>query len=81
VSLVVVHDLDVVRITFTPQKADTPLIVDADTVLAIPVTVQRQPITRRRRQVAQFRCAVQLPQLSSGDLLDGLKPLAAPPVE
>jgi hypothetical protein len=75
---VVVHDLDVVRITFTPQKADTPLIVDADTVLAIPVTVQRfEPIARRRRQVPQLRRAVQLPQLSSGYLLDGLKSPAA----
>jgi len=79
---VIVHDFDFVGITLAPLKADAPLVVDADTVLAIPVTVQRfQPITRTRRQVAQFRCAVQLPQLSSGDLLDGLKPLAAPPVE
>ena len=52
---VVVDDLDVVRIAIAPTKADAPLIVDTDAVLAGPVALELlQAITRRHSQV--FNC-------------------------
>jgi len=37
---VIVDDLDVVRVSVSPPKADAPLIVDADAVLALSITAQ-----------------------------------------
>jgi len=42
----VIDDLDVIRITLAPDKADAPLFVYPDTVLAFPVVMQ--PITEMR---------------------------------
>jgi hypothetical protein len=36
----VIHDFHIVRMTFSPAKADTPLIVDADAVLSAPFAEQ-----------------------------------------
>jgi hypothetical protein len=36
----VVGDLDAVRGTITPDKAQPPLVIDADAVLALPVALQ-----------------------------------------
>jgi len=36
----VIDDLDVIRITLAPDKADAPLFVYPDTVLAFPVVMQ-----------------------------------------
>src|ERR1700752_5476023 len=38
---VVVDDFDLVRIVVTPNKANPPLIVDADRMLSAPVALQR----------------------------------------
>jgi hypothetical protein len=38
---VVVHNLNVESIPVTPQETDTPLVVDADAVLAFSVALQR----------------------------------------
>ena len=40
-SLVVVDDLDVVRVAALPDEADAPLIVDPDRVLALPIAPER----------------------------------------
>jgi hypothetical protein len=41
----VVYDLNVVRIALAPAKANSPLIVDPDAVLAFPIAPQGfQPI-------------------------------------
>ena len=37
---VVVRDFDLHRSLFGPAKANTPLVVDADTVLTLPISVQ-----------------------------------------
>jgi len=67
-QLVVVHDLDVVRIPVTPHKTKTPSAVDADTVLPLPVAAQGfQAVPRRCRQIAQFSSAVQLAKFSASD--------------
>jgi hypothetical protein len=63
----IIHDFDIVGIAIAPDKADAPLVVDANAVLPFPITSQRfQVIARRRPQIAKFRGDVQLPQLSLG---------------
>jgi hypothetical protein len=64
-SLVVVHDLDLVGIPISPHKADPPLVVDSNTVLTTPVTTQRfQPIRRRYPQVIEARGGIQHDELA-----------------
>ena len=49
----VVHDFDVNGITIHPDKTDSPLIVDPNTVLSYPVSMQcLQSVRRRYAQVA-----------------------------
>lgn len=61
----IIYDLDIVRIAVTPNKADAPLIVDANAVLTRSIASKRlQTITGRRGEIAQFCCDIQLPQLS-----------------
>jgi hypothetical protein len=73
---VVICDLDFICIALPPDKADSPLIVDANTVLTLTVAVERlQPIAGRRREVAEFRSSIQLPQFPLSDPLDGPKSL------
>jgi len=65
---VVVHDLDVVGISVTPHKTKTPLDVDPDTALSLPLAAQGfQAVPGRRCQIAQFRSAVELAKLPAGD--------------
>jgi hypothetical protein len=40
-SLAVVDDLDLVGVTVVPAEADAPLVVDADAVLAVAITLER----------------------------------------
>jgi hypothetical protein len=57
---VVVDDFDVPRTLRRPDKAHTPLVVDADAVLAKAVTFERfQPIARWRGKVAKIQDGVQ----------------------
>jgi hypothetical protein len=72
----VIDDLDFMCVATPPRKADTPLIVDANTVLPFAVTPQGlKVIAWRRCQIAQFRCAVELTQFASGHKLNRAKPL------
>jgi hypothetical protein len=74
---VIIDNLDLVGVPVLPNKTNTPLVVDANTVLPLPATVQRfQPVPGRRCHVSQFRGTIQLPKLPPGDLLDRLKPSA-----
>jgi hypothetical protein len=67
----VVNDFDGFRTAVGPDKADSPLVIDADAVLASPATFQRfQPICRRRKQVPQFRRIVQHLQFACRHDLD-----------
>ena len=68
------------RIVFPPDKADSPLTVDANAVLAPTIAVKSlQPVARRRGEVAQFGGSVQLAQLSLTNSLEGPKPFNVPP--
>jgi hypothetical protein len=58
----VVHDFDVVRVTFAPAKTNAPLVVDAHAVLAAAIAVQQlESIARGRSHISQLDRAVQLP--------------------
>jgi len=64
----IVSDLDVVSVAFSPPKAHPPLIVDPDAVLSLailrellePVAWRNPQILERLRgiEVASFRCAI-----------------------
>jgi hypothetical protein len=74
---VIVHDLNFVSIALAPNEAKTPLVVNPNAILSLSVAMQSfQAISGRRCQIAQFRGAVQLPELASRDALDSLKAAA-----
>jgi hypothetical protein len=67
----IVHDRDIVDMTFLPPKANPPLLVDANTVLATPLTLERfQSIAWGHPQVFERLGVVQHAELSPSDLLD-----------
>lgn len=68
---VVVHDLHVGGIPFTPLEADSPLIVDPDAVLASAITPESfQPVAGWHTQIEKTLGVVQHSQLSPRCLLD-----------
>lgn len=70
----VVDNFNIVCVPVAPDKTKSPLVVDSNAVLSFSIAVQRlQAIARRCRQVAQFRGAIQLSQLSAGNMFDRLK--------
>jgi hypothetical protein len=59
--LVVIRDFDVDRLALLirPLKADSPLIVDADAVLALTVSTQSlESIPRRFAEIEELRCGI-----------------------
>jgi len=72
----IIHNLDFIRIAFLPDKADSPLIVDANAVSPLTVAMKSlQAVAGRRGQIAQFGGGIQLPQFPLSDPLEGPKPL------
>ena len=64
----IIHDFYFVGIAVTPNKADAPLLVDTNTVLAHSIRFERfQIIPGRRTQIAQLIGDVELAQLSLGN--------------
>src|SRR6266700_4012213 len=60
--LVIIDDLDIDRAgrAVRPLEADPPLVIDADAILTLPITLQRfQPVTWQRGEVFQVRCGFQ----------------------
>ena len=77
----VIDDFHIIGVAVSPCKANTPLIVDANTVLAFPVAFKSpQTIAWRRRQVSKFRRDIKLTELALRDALEGSKSLDAPPI-
>jgi hypothetical protein len=67
-SLVVVHDLDVVGSRGCPHKTDPILIVDADTVLASTIPRQSfQSVAWRHAQIFERRRRIQLIEFADRD--------------
>jgi hypothetical protein len=71
---VIIHDFHVVGIAITPNKADVPLVVDADAVPPFSIASQSfQAIPWRRPQITELGGNIQLPQLTLGHALEGPK--------
>jgi hypothetical protein len=74
---VIVDDFHIVAMAVTPDKTDSPLIIDPNGVLPFPIAPQCfQLISRRRSQNAQLSHGMKLEQFPQGDPLDGTKPPA-----
>jgi hypothetical protein len=64
-SSVAINDLNVVRTTITPAKADPPLLIDADAVLSLSVARQAfQSIAGRSFEVMEVASIMNLHQLA-----------------
>ncbi len=67
----IINYLNLINIAGVPLKADAPLIIDPDTVLAFTVASQLlQPICRWYHQVSQVSSPVDHPELPECNLLD-----------
>ena len=67
-SSVVVDDLNLVSLCVAPTKDDSPLLVDADAVVAGPVSSKRlEPVARRGPEIPEFVGGVDRVQLAQGD--------------
>ena len=67
----VVNDLNPFWTSVAPPKADSPLIVDSDTVLPRTITAQTlEPVARRNPEVFQTTRSVNLMQLAQRDASD-----------
>src|ERR1035438_8302972 len=65
--VVVLGDFNIVRVPFFPPKADSVLIVDPQTVLALAVAGERfEPVTRRNAQVKYLPGRIQCNQAAQG---------------
>jgi hypothetical protein len=50
----VIHDFHPMRVIINPFEANTPLIIDANPELPLPLALQRlEPIARRASQIVQ----------------------------
>src|SRR5437870_1958893 len=75
ISSVIVDNLDVVRVSVLPAKADAPLVVDANAVLTLSAAAQRlEPIAGRDGQVLKRACSMQVQKLPPCLSLDRAKP-------
>jgi hypothetical protein len=62
----IIDDFDAFRRAFAPDEADSPLIVDPDTMLTLPVAAQSlKPVSRNRRHVLQLLGIVQHPKFQA----------------
>lgn len=67
----VVNDLNPFWTSVAPPKADSPLIVDSDTVLPRTITAQTlEPVARRNPEVFQTTRSINLAQLAQRDASD-----------
>jgi len=68
---VVVNDLTPFWTSVAPLEADTPLIINSDTVLRRTVTTQTlEPVTRRNPKILETTGSVDLTQLAQRDASD-----------
>jgi hypothetical protein len=66
--LVVVSDFDFIGIMSTPHKTDSILIVDSNTVLSLPVTVEFfQAVSGRSFQIVESNGSIQHCELALGN--------------
>src|ERR1019366_8763418 len=76
-SLMIIDDLDAFRRAVAPDEANSPLVVDPDTMLTLGITAQRlKPVSWNCRQVLQFLGVVQHPKLPAGHRSNVAEPAA-----
>ena len=69
--LMVIDDFDFIGPIRLPAEADTPLVIDTDGVLALPVALEGfQTVSRRDGEVVYFCNGMDLGELAQGDTLD-----------
>ena len=67
----VVNDLNPFWTSVAPPEADTPLIIDSDTVLSCSITAQMlKPVARRNPKILETTRGVNLPQLAQRNASD-----------
>jgi len=67
----VIDDFHLERVSIRPLKADAPLLVDADAVLTLAVTLESFELIRRRdHEIAQIYRTVEIFELLARPLLD-----------
>ena len=70
-GLMVIDDLDFVGVSVAPDKADTPLVVDADAVRSRPMAFESfEPVARWHPQVLQSFRLIESDQFAQGNALD-----------
>src|SRR5258705_1330753 len=68
-SIMIVHDLHSLRSGVRPSETNAILLVDPDTMLPLPITLQQfQAISRGNTQRLKPSCRVKLIQLTPGDV-------------
>jgi hypothetical protein len=73
-ALVIVDDFHVMAMTVAPSEADSPLVINSNRVLPLPIASQRlQVIPGRRGQIVEISRCMKLQQFPQGDPLDGAK--------
>src|ERR1700694_649064 len=78
----IVDNLKVEGMAITPYKTDSPLVVNANRVLSLPIASQcLQLVPWWRTEHAQLRGSVQLQQLAQGHPLEGPEASAVPILE
>jgi hypothetical protein len=71
----VVNDLNFEGMPIAPNKADAPLIVDADAVLSLPIPFQTfQTVSRQCRERSEIGCGIKDIQFAKRRALEGLEP-------
>ena len=68
----IIHNFDIMRIFIAPGETDSPLVVDANTVLADPVPPEYlQPVPANCREIGQAGCRLQPAQTLACLILNG----------
>ena len=80
--LMIIHDVDVIRLAVAPDKTQPSLFVNANAVLVQPITLQRfQEFAGRHAQTIQGRGGMHPHPLSQCDAFKRLEPLHAVALE
>ena len=67
----IIHDFDLFRMTLPPYKADSPLVIDPQTMLSLAIPFQGfQPIGRGKTQILQVNSGVECVESHECSLLN-----------
>jgi hypothetical protein len=64
----IVYDFNIVSVPLAPTEADTPLVIDPNAVLSLPVSSQfLKAISWRDKKIIQLLCRIQQEQFPLSD--------------